>query len=67
MYCLVDIIAYSGGRIYAPKGGEVTLITDGPQCLFEYKGQRFYCLREKLGERPAGEKKETKPDSLDLF
>ena len=46
----MDIISHSSGRIYAPKGAEVELIRDGEQCIFEYKGERFSCKRELLGD-----------------
>lgn len=63
----MDIVSHSSGRIYAPKGAEVELIRDSEQCIFEYKGERFSCRRELLGDMMPTEKIITKPDSLDLF
>lgn len=56
-------------RNYVPKGEEVKLISqslDGV-CLIEYKGQRYPCRIELLGDEPPKSDEVTESDNLNLF
>ncbi len=70
MYTQLEIRSYSNRNcIYAPKGVEVTVLStsiDGI-CTVEYKGDRFSCRLDKLGENPPGEIVIIKDNGLNLF